>query len=335
MCQHLHKQQTCTLKRKLWGRRKRRPLFNFTGIMQIKIATTLDRQIELLKERGLSIGDEEKAKEILSDIGYYRLGFYWFPFEETYPKKKDRTHKFKKGSRFEDAVRLYYFDNDLRALIVPYLHRIEINLRTNIIYNVSNDYAQNPTWFADPKIMTDKFIAELPDRYDNLRKNEALRRHHNKYINDRYAPAWKTLEYMTFGEMLYLFDNLRKEEIKIKIASRYAIKNLEVFSNQMQSLRMLRNVCAHGHNLFDYRFSKSIKPGNIKGTTPEQRNSVSGGLILVSYMLGGISVNRQREFINKVRTLVSDVDFDDIRNIIGNITAEPALKSKLGKGTAE
>ena len=36
--------------------------------------------------------DEEKAKENLLDIGYYRLGFYFFPFEVTYPqlKKRDR-----------------------------------------------------------------------------------------------------------------------------------------------------------------------------------------------------------------------------------------------------
>lgn len=37
--------------------------------------------------------NEEKAKEILLDIGYYRLGFYWFPYERTYPAKNDRNPK--------------------------------------------------------------------------------------------------------------------------------------------------------------------------------------------------------------------------------------------------
>ena len=47
----------------------------------MKQATTIEEQIALLKNRGMFIGDEEKAKEILMDIGYYRLGFYWFPFD--------------------------------------------------------------------------------------------------------------------------------------------------------------------------------------------------------------------------------------------------------------
>ena len=58
------------------------------------IATTIDEQIEILKERGLIIKDEKKAKEQLLDIGYYRLGFYWFHFQ-------DKNHKFQQGVCFE------------------------------------------------------------------------------------------------------------------------------------------------------------------------------------------------------------------------------------------
>lgn len=42
----------------------------------MKKATTIEEQIVLLKQRGMQIPDEEKAREILLDIGYYRLGFY-------------------------------------------------------------------------------------------------------------------------------------------------------------------------------------------------------------------------------------------------------------------
>ncbi len=101
--------------------------------MQIKTATTIDEQIIRLKERGMAIADENKAKEILFDIGYYRLGFYWFPFEIGYPNKNKRTHKFIDKTTFEDAVALYYFDNDLRNILMHYLLRIEICIRTAII----------------------------------------------------------------------------------------------------------------------------------------------------------------------------------------------------------
>ena len=60
-----------------------------------KMATNIDEQIALLEQRGMSIADKEKARECLLDIGYFRLGFYWFPFEKTYPRKTNRTHEFK------------------------------------------------------------------------------------------------------------------------------------------------------------------------------------------------------------------------------------------------
>ena len=72
-----------------------------------KEAINIDEQISLLKQRGMIIDNEDKAKEVLSDVGYYRLGFYWFPFESSYPCKVGRTHEFREGANFDDIVRLY------------------------------------------------------------------------------------------------------------------------------------------------------------------------------------------------------------------------------------
>ena len=52
-----------------------------------KEAINIDEQISLLRQRGMIIDNEDKAKEVLLDVGYYRLGFYWFPFERLYPCK--------------------------------------------------------------------------------------------------------------------------------------------------------------------------------------------------------------------------------------------------------
>ena len=68
------------------------------------------------------INNEDKAKEVLSDVGYYRLGFYWFPFERSYPCKVRRTHEFREGTNFDDIVRLYYFDFNLRGILTNYLN---------------------------------------------------------------------------------------------------------------------------------------------------------------------------------------------------------------------
>ncbi len=104
-----------------------------------KRATTLDEQLEKLRRHGVIISDEPKAKEYLADIGYYRLGFYLFPFEQTYPHLDHRRqHMVNPGTRIEDVVALYYFDMDLRNILNKYLSRIEVAIRTTIIYELSN-----------------------------------------------------------------------------------------------------------------------------------------------------------------------------------------------------
>ncbi len=296
--------------------------------MEIKTATTIEEQIAKLKQRGMTIADVNKAKEILYDIGYYRLGFYWFPFEIGYPNKNKRTHRFKEGAAFEDAVALYYFDNDLRNILVPYLHRIEICFRTAIIYEVSNHYRKRPTWFVDSKVVNDSFITDFPKLYKDVRKNEAIKHHHKKHPNDIYAPAWKTLEYMTFGSMLFLFQNIKNKEVKQKISERFGIYNLEAFENQMKTLRIIRNLCAHGHNLYDVHFPQSIKTGGIKGLDNKQRSNISGGLIVIHHLLRSISEHRSDDYCNRIQQLLSHPQFESISGIIEHITLTPGKKLK-------
>lgn len=92
-----------------------------------KTATNTIKQIQNLKDRGMVLDFEEsKIKEFLLDIGYYRLGFYWNPFE------KDEDHNFIEGTKFSTVIKLYYMDVDLRNILSRYINRIEINFRTKL-----------------------------------------------------------------------------------------------------------------------------------------------------------------------------------------------------------
>lgn len=54
-------------------------------------ATTIQEQIAILEQRGLKLDtDHSKNESYLLDIGYYRLGFYLFPYETSYPDKNNR-----------------------------------------------------------------------------------------------------------------------------------------------------------------------------------------------------------------------------------------------------
>lgn len=273
--------------------------------MCLKRATTVEEQISKLRERGILISDEKKAKEILFDIGYFRLGFYSFPFEIDYPKKKNRTHQYIRDTRFEDVVALYYFDSDLRNLLMRYINRIEINFRTYLTYYVSNKYIESPTWFADPKIVSSKYANSFDHTVydDTFRAMPIIKCHHKQHINDKYAPAWKTIELMTFGNILKLYGNINSEIVKSEIAKHYGIKSVNVFLNYMETIKVMRNTCAHGGVLFDISFPKSIANGPVGILDISQKNNLRGALLVISYILEQISENRATEMEEQLNKL--------------------------------
>ena len=260
-----------------------------------KKATTLEEQVELLRHRGVEITCEEKAKECLLDIGYFRLCSYLFPFEKTYPNLSNRTHEVVDGTKLSDAVALYYFDFDLRNILNRYISRIEVALRTYITYRLSNKYKNSSTWFVDPNVMKASYIRDFDDVYEAIKKKSVIKRHHKKYINDKYAPAWKTVEFMTFGNIESLYLNLKNPADKLDICRHFGINQTAIFENYIKTIRTLRNTCAHGGVLFDMRLPQSIKNGPAGQFPRLSSNNLSCSLKVVEFFIGTISVNRLKE----------------------------------------
>lgn len=269
-----------------------------------KPATTIDEQLDLLKTRGLAIQDEDKAREILLDIGYYRLGFYLFPFEKSYPQLRNRTHEYIDGATFEDAVKLYYFDFDLRLLLTRYLTRIEIAFRTALIYNLSNKYSPNSVWFISPSVVSRSYARDFENKVytADFKRNPIIQRHHQKNPNDRFAPSWKTLEFMTFGAVMKLYEQLKERDDKILIAQKLGIRQVVTFESYMHTIREVRNACAHGHLLYDLRLPRRINRGPAH-ITPQESGNIVGALRVIRYIMAQISTKRADDLGASVKSL--------------------------------
>ena len=253
----------------------------------------------------MSIPDESKAAEVLLDVGFYRLGFYTFPFERSFPDLNNRTHEYKPNTSFSEVLDLYYFDYDLRKILTYYLNRIEVNLRTFITYTVSNYYKDSPTWFVDSTAMKSIYISEFEDKvYKTIRENPVIKRHHNKYINDRFAPAWKTIEFMTLGNLCSLFNNLKDENLKRSIANHYQC-GLGVFINYMETIRVIRNSCAHGSCIYNISLARAVKSSRYVPITADIRHNIRGIIHVVRYILGIVSANRQSDLDNEISNLLN------------------------------
>ncbi len=273
----------------------------------MKKAKSIEQQIELLSSRGVLISDKEKAEEILLDIGYYRLGFYFFPFEKTYPQSDRRTHEVVEGTRFEDAVSLYYFDFDLRNILNRYLTRVEVAFRTYLTYYMSLKYQDDPLWFVSPVVVRQSFIDDFDNkvyRSETFRRNVQIKRHHQIHPSDKYAPAWKTIEFMTFGSVLKLYKSIDNMDDKRTIAKHFGVGKVSVFESFMSTIHTLRNKCAHGAAMFDLTLPDGI---SLKGPRLDLQGqdcqSLKGALAVLSYIMSQISMNRSQELTNELASL--------------------------------
>src|SRR6056297_4290698 len=94
---------------------------------------SINEQIDKLKSRGLIIEKPIEVAKYLRTIGYYRLSGYWWPLQS------DKIeHSFKDGARFSQVISLYKFDSELRWLLFKAIEKIEISLRSNLVYHISH-----------------------------------------------------------------------------------------------------------------------------------------------------------------------------------------------------
>ena len=294
-------------------------------------ATTIEQQLSLLESRGMVIEDKQKATEYLFDIGYYRLGFYWFPFEKSYPRKVRRNHDFKERTLMDYAIKLYYFDFDVRNLFLRYISRIEINLRTTIIYYVSNTYVDNPFWYVDSQVISAEIInsPEYKKALTDLAKEPLIRWDKKQHGKRPYAPAWKALEFMSFGTIIRLYESLKSPRLQCDISKVYGISLPSQFSNYMNTVRKLRNYCAHGKVLYDLHLDEAIGNGPL-GNLGNRKTMLSGMYMVFRYFLGVISHNRVKDMDGDLIRAFERIPYPEVVKVISDNTGfrleEPRLE---------
>ena len=223
-----------------------------------KEAKTIEEQVALLQNRGLVITNPKIAGKYLLNISYYRLGEYWYVMQSD-----KENHVFKSNSNFEDVIALYNFDAELRLLLFDVIEKIEISLRTKLIYHLSLEF--NPWWFQNFELFTDsralvKTLSSLEEEIART-KDKAIRNHLKKHKDiKRFPPAWKSLEQTSFGSLSKLYGNLKhKTTSKDKIAKEYGAVNHTYLPSWLQSIAQIRNFCAHHTRLWNKNLPGTVK----------------------------------------------------------------------------
>lgn len=209
---------------------------------------TIQQQIQLLQSRDMLFRDVNNVPHFLANISYYRLKGYWWEMQD------DKVnHHFAPHSYFEDVIDLYNFDRHFRLIVFNAIERIEIALRTMLIYHLSLQYGE--CWYINQSIFTDKiqhaeFLSKLNS--EMRRSSEEFMKSHYKNHKNDYPEAWKALEVVTLGSLSKIYDNLLHQlPAKSRIANEFGLTSSADFSSWLRSITLVRNCIAHHSRLWN------------------------------------------------------------------------------------
>lgn len=256
-----------------------------------KPAETYPQQLARLKSRGLSVGDDAAALQVLEHHNYYRFSAYRFPF--TVPGQPDQ---FLPGTTFDQIWQLYQFDRGLRQLLLEALKRVEISVRSRWAYEMGHrlgalSYLDN-RHFSDPLIHAQTLV-KLKNEMD--RSKEEFIRHHQSVLGLPWPPVWVITEVASFGNISNLLGQTADPALRQAVADSYQLDE-KVLCSLFHHLSVLRNIAAHHSRLWDRRFVITFqlprkKPAHLAANfhddpaDPAGRRKIYNSLILLVHLL--------------------------------------------------
>src|SRR5262249_44980727 len=116
-----------------------------------------EAQADRLLERGLNADREELIRR-LKAVSYYRLSGYLYPFREMDAAAGQPTDRFRQNTNLTTIWNRYCFDRRLRVLTLDGIERIEVSIRTKLIYHFSQ--LHGPFGYCDDAKLPKLKIAE-------------------------------------------------------------------------------------------------------------------------------------------------------------------------------
>jgi len=234
---------------------------------------TINEQIKLLQSRGLII-DNSAAKVLLAENYYSLINGYKDLFVS-----EEAPDTYKDGTTFKQIYNLFLFDRSLRLFFLPWIIRIEANLKAIIAHIASRKYKDVPEFYTEQTTYLcgsdaqNESTKRTIERLKYLRaQNYASFNHYRENVG--YIPLWVLTNKMTFGDLSYFYANLKSLSLQNEIAKEYSnvvddadIQRKRITPDRMKQFLWLltdfRNVCAHDERFYCHVSQKvrTLQPG--------------------------------------------------------------------------
>lgn len=271
--------------------------FYYTPMKQhyAKTCLTPKQHIELLKNRGMNISDEEKAANYLTNIGYFRLSAYFYPLLQT-PKE---NHLYKPAASFDKVMNIYRFDRKLRRMLFNEIEKVEVAIRSRMTNLASLKFC-NIFWLTDSRYFNDqsKFNATMAviDKELQTSKEDFITHFKQTYL-EPYPPAWMIAEIIPLGCLTHIYMNLNDNGLKKDIAQYFGLQ-VPAFTSWLIVLGGLRNLCCHHARVWNRELPispsdpKRMKHAWIDSSKIDKRRMYYR-ICMIRYLLATISPNNK------------------------------------------
>ena len=261
--------------------------------------TSIDHQINLLHQRGMSVPNQTEAVRFLSNVNFYRFRGYLEPFVD--PLATGPQPAFRLGTTFETVVERYEFDTELRAMLLGAFNRIEVSLRTQWTYHLTYTLGGGTYSHQQPSLFSNGYEKNWQD----LSQEYARHGQANHAFPLPTCPTWAIVEVMTFGLLSRWYGDTIKQGRQL-IAKHYLL-NESVLQSLLRHLTPVRNFCAHHERLWDRDLKTKMKIPRNMGTFSKpaslfnlnQIGRLYNTLVMVAYLTRTITQNKDwiQEFL--------------------------------------
>lgn len=270
--------------------------------MSDKKFKTIDEQLNILRSRGLTIDNEEKAYDFLVRNNYYRVSGYSLTL---------RNHDvFSKYASFQNIIDIYSFDHELRHILLKYLEFIEVQFKSVYAYEFTK--ANGSVGYLNANNFTNynvhqRLLDKAKDQQNKRLPHEAYLKH---FIEDlkQPLPLWAYVDLLTIADISFFY-SISKPGIQVSVASKLNIP-YKIMGKFMHSMTILRNLCAHGSRLYNRLFEQK----------PKLNKNERSLLRIDKY--GRADDAHLYSFIFVMKRLLSEKYFNEMKSEIVSLTAK-------------
>ncbi len=251
---------------------------------------TIQQQLQAYIDAGMNIPSISEATQALATIGYYRLRGYCFHLYN------NQIKQYRHGTDFSEILRLYQFDTELSHLLFSMTSSIEVALRARLtdalLTHGDSLILYNPNYFSNKKL----FWQNLGTLSSEIARSSDVFIQHNFQNHDGQIPIWAAVEVMSFGNLSKTIKNLKtgSESAASKLIANYrhlspnghmVNPSLQMFCSWIQSVSILRNMCAHNSRIYNRTISTHLQIPAIDQPNPvSRRNGLYQIVLAMKYL---------------------------------------------------